>query len=191
MKKTEEKNYLSYKILEWVRKKFWRIASVLYAILVIVCTIITINMNGGIQEVLHILNDYPEQEYQQLEQELQSIIVECDGIYPQKLSVNSIKYDISYKEHSDFKGEYTIELTGNKARVTATIGKDLKKEDLTIERNYKTESDYRRGNYRSIFIALLLMPIFLILGIFFILYIFLFLFSIIEYFVRVYAKTKN
>lgn len=154
MEKTEERKPFIEKVNDWVsnhKKKIRLSAIVIYIISVTIGAIIDINLNGGIQEPL----DYPEQQYQQLEQELKNIIVEGDGIYTEELSNDSIKYDISYKEQPDSEGKYTITLTDD-VTISGTIGKKLKKEDLIIEREYKTESEYRIKTIGKIVLFLIL-----------------------------------
>lgn len=193
MEKTEERKLFIEKLIDWVenhKKKIWLSIFAIYIIFVIIFAIITIIANGGIQENLNLLNNYPEQKYQQIEQELQNIVVECDGIYPEKLSNDSIKYDISYKEHSDFEGEYTITLTDD-VTITGTIGKDFKKEDLIIEREYKTESEYRRNQYVSAFVGTTLIPVLALWFIVLILCVLLFIIALIDCLVKLYNSHKT
>ncbi len=193
MEKTEERKLFSDKLLNWVenhKKKIWLSTFAIYIIFVIIFAIITINMNGGIQTTLHLLNDYPEQKYQQLEQELQNIVVENDGIYPEELSNDSIKYDISYKEQSDSEGRYTIILT-DEVTITGTIGKDFKKEDLIIEREYKTESEYRKNQYFSTIAGIVLIPIFPLLFIALIISVLFLIIFLIENLAKWYNSHKT
>ena len=193
MEKTEERKFFIDKVSGRVnnhKKKMWLSAFAIYIIFVIIFAIIIINMNGGIQIILHIMNDYPEQKYQQLEQELQNIVVESDGIYPEKLSNDSIKSDISYKEQSDSTGKYTITLTDD-VTVTGTIGKDFKKENLIIEREYKTENEYRKNQYVTTIAGLVLIPIFPILFIIFIIDVIFFIICLIELFAKWYDSRKT
>ena len=153
MEKTEEKKFLSDIIINLIenhKKKIWLCTSVLYVIFVIIFAIITINRSGGIQSIL--------QKYQQLEQELQNIVHESDGIYIEELSSNSIKYYISYNEQSNSAGKYTIKLT-DEVTITGTIGKDFKKENLIIEREYETEREYRKQQYISITMVITIVPV--------------------------------
>lgn len=154
----EKMKIFSVKVSNWLNKHKKKIRLLLYYIIsVIISTIIIIDMRGGIQATLHLMNDYPEQKYQQLEQELQNILVESDGIYPEELSNDSIKYDISYMEQNNSEGKYTITLIDD-VTITGTIGKDFKKEDLIIEREYETESEYRKQQYVSTIAIILLIP---------------------------------
>lgn len=165
MEKTEERKLFSDKVSNWMdnhKKKIRLCIFAIYIILVIIFAIIIINMNGGIQTTLHLMNDYPEQKYQQLEHELQNIVVESDGIYPEELSNDSIKYDISYKEQYNSEGKYTIMLTDD-VTITGTIGKDFKKENMIIEREYETEGEYRKQQYVSTIAGIVLIPTFPIL----------------------------
>lgn len=193
MEKTEERKVFSDKVSNWVdnhKKKIRLSIFAIYIIFVIIFSIITINMNGGIQTSLHLMNDYPKQQYQQLEQELQNIVVENDGIYPEELSNDSIKYDISYKEQSNYEGKYTITLTDD-VTITGTIGKDFNKEDLIIEREYKTESEYRRQQYVSTIAGIVLIPIFPILIIALIILVLLLIIYLIELLVKWYNSHKT
>lgn len=190
MEKTEEKKLLSMKISNWIvnnRKKMWGITFAIYGIIVIIFAILTIIANGGLQESLYLLNDYPEQEYQELEEILRDIVVECDGIYPEKLPNDSIKYDVSYKEHSNFEGKYTITLTDD-VTITGTIGKDFKKENLIIEREYETESEYRRQQYVSTILGNTLIPVLAVCCIYLLLDFIFLLIIIIESLVKWYRK---
>lgn len=154
----EKMKIFSVKVSNWLNKHKKKIRLLLYYIIsVIISAIIIIDMRGGIQATLHLMNDYPEQKYQQLEQELQNILVESDGIYPEELSNDSIKYDISYMEQNNSEGKYTITLIDD-VTITGTIGKDFKKEDLIIEREYETESEYRKQQYVSTIAIILLIP---------------------------------
>lgn len=192
MEKTEEKKYLDDKITEWMdnnKKLMWIIRISLYIVFVIIFIIITINMNGGIQNYIHNLNYYPEQEYSQLEQEVQNIIVESDGIYPEKLSNDSIYYDISYKKSSDFEGQYTIKLIDD-ATVTATIGEDLKKENLIIEREYES-AEYRRNQYVSDITGTLLIPLFALGFLYFLKHVLLLAIFITEVLIEKICKNKK
>lgn len=137
----------------------WIIISALYFIFVIVFAIIVVNANGGFRQISHAINNYPEQEYLHLEEELQNIIVENDGIYPQKLSGDSVKYDLSYKETSDSEGKYTIVLSKDSVTITGTISRDLKKENLVIEREYGTGSEYKKQTLIHFIAGQLLLPI--------------------------------
>lgn len=193
MEKTEERKLFSDKVSGWVdnhKKKMWLSTFAIYIIIVIIFAIITINMNGGIQTTLHLMNDYPEQKYQQLEQELQNIVVENDGIYPEELSNDSIKYDISYKEHSNSTGKYTITLT-DEVTVTGTIGKDFKKENLIIEREYKTENEYRKNQYVPTIAGIVLIPIFPILFIILIIQVIFLIIYLIELLAKWYNSRKT
>ena len=190
MEKTEEKKFLSDIIINLIenhKKKIWLCTSVLYVIFVIIFAIITINRSGGIQSILHLLNDYPEQKYQQLEQELQNIVHESDGIYIEELSSNSIKYYISYNEQSNSAGKYTIKLT-DEVTITGTIGKDFKKENLIIEREYETEREYRKQQYISITMVITLVPVIAICFIGLILILLLLLSYIIDNIIKWYRK---
>ena len=192
MEKTEEKKLLSTEIVNWIknannRKKMWGIAFAVYGIIVIVFSILTIIANGGLQESIHILNDYPEQEYQELEDILRDIVVETDGIYPENLPNDSIKYDVSYKENSSFEGKYTITLT-DKVKITGTIGKDFKKENLIIEREYETASEYRRQQYVSTILGNTLIPVIIVCCIYLLLDFIFLLIIIIESIVEWYRK---
>ncbi len=189
---TEEKEYLSDKLEKWKynHKIMIRlIVFTLYIIFVISLAIILVNLNGGMQSTLHVLNDYPEQEYKQLEQELQNIIVEKDGIYPDKLSKDDIRYDISYHEYNNFEGEYNIELTDS-VTVTATIGKDLKKESLEIKREEETENEYRRSQWSSAIIGILVLSLIPILILILIIIVCMFILVVIEGFIKLYNKNK-
>ena len=193
MEKTEERKFFGDKVSDWRNnhiKKIWLSVFAIYIIFVIIFAIITVNMNGGIQTTLHLMNDYPEQKYQQLEQELQNIVVESDGIYPEELSNDSIKYDISYKEQSNSAGKYTITLT-DEVTVTGTIGKDFKKENLIIEREYKTENEYRKKQYVSTIAGIVLMPIFPILFIILIIEVILLIIYLIELIAKWYNSRKT
>lgn len=194
MKKTEteDKKYLSEKLVDWSgnhKKLFWLINFMLYSISVIAFVIITVNANGGMQATLHVLNDYPEQEYQRLEQELQNIIVEDDGIYPEKLSKDDIRYSISYKEYNDLEGEYEVELTDTET-ITATIGKDLKKEDLKIERERKTENEYRRWRWLVEIVEIILLPAMAFCILYIIILLIFLILLIIELFIKLYNEFK-
>lgn len=193
MEKTEEKKFFSDIYVSWIenhRKKIWLCTSITYVIFVIIFAIITINATGGIQASLHILNDYPEQEYQQLEQELQNIVLENDGIYIEELSNGSIKYDISYKEQSNSAGTYTITLTDD-VTITGTIGKDFKKENLIIEREYETENEYRKQQYASAILGITLIPVILICFINLIFCFFFLLIIIIEFLIKYFRKISK
>lgn len=193
MEKTEERKLFSDKVSDWVgnhKKKIWLSVFAIYIIFVIIFAIITINMNGGIQTTLHLMNDYPEQKYQQLEKEMKNIVVEGDGIYPEELSNAYIKYDISYKERSNSEGKYTITLT-DEVTITGTIGKDFNKEDLIIEREYKTESDYRKQQYVSTITGIVLIPIFPILFIVLIITVIFFIIGLIEFLIEFLVKWYN
>ena len=193
MEKIEEKKYLSDKITEWMdnNKKVVSIINfALYMLFVIIFIIITINMNDGLQKYINTLNYYPEQEYSQLEQELRNIVVESDGIHPEKLSNDSIYYDISYKESSDFEGQYTIELTDD-VTVTGKIGKDFKKENLIIERKYKSASEFRRTQNILTFIATTLIPLFTLFILNLLVLIFMVVLLIIEKFIKKICKNKE
>lgn len=158
MEKTEERKFFSDKLFSWIvyhKKNIWLSSFAIYIILVIIFVIITINMNGGIQSTLDVLNDYPEQKYQQLEQEMQNIVVDLHGIYPAKLSSDSIKFHILY---NNSEGKYIITLT-DEVTITGTIGKDFKKEEMIIEREYQTASEYRKHQYFSTIYLILLIPI--------------------------------
>ena len=190
MEKTEERNLFSDKISHWVgshKKKVWVSISAIYIIFVIIFSIIIINnTNGGIQAIQSFMNDYPEQEYQQLEQELKNIVVESDGIYPAELSNDSIQYDISYSE-----GKYTITLTDDVTTITGTIiGNDFKKEDLIIEREYKTEGEYRICHYLSNIAAILLISSFTFCFIALIIKLLLSIIYLIERLVKRYTAKK-
>ena len=193
MEKTEEKKFFSDIYVSWIknhRKKIWLCTSAIYVIFVIIFAIITIKANGGIQASLHLLNDYPEQEYQQLEQELQNIVLENDGIYIEELSNDSIKYDISYKEQSNSAGTYTITLTDD-VTITGTIGKDFKKEDLIIEREYETENEYRKQQYVSAVLGITLIPVTLICFINLFFCFFFLLIIIIEFLIKYFRKISK
>ena len=193
MEKTEERKFFSDKVYAWKGnhiKKICLSVFAIYIIFVIIFAIITVNMNGGIQTTLHLMNDYPEQKYQQLEQELQNIVVESDGIYPEELSNDSIKYDISYKEQSNSAGKYTITLT-DEVTVTGTIGKDFKKENLIIERGYKTENEYRKNRYVSVIAGIVLIPIFPILFIILIIEVIFLIINLIELIAKWYNSRKT
>ena len=190
MKKTEEREFLCEKLHNWAvnhKKKIWLST---YVIFIIAFAIIIIIGNGGIQATVHSLNDYPEEKYQELEQELQNIVVERDGIYPEELSNDSIKYEIVYKETSNSEGKYTITLTDG-ATVTGTIGKDLKKEDLIIEREYKTKRAYRADMYSILFFGLLTIPVIPTIFLFLIINLFCGIILSIEYLFRWYLKKKD
>lgn len=192
MEKTEEKKYLDDKITEWMdnnKKLMWIIRISLYIVFVIIFIIITINMNGGIQNCIHNLNYYPEQEYSQLEQEVQNIIVESDGIYPEKLSNDSIYYEISYKKSSDFEGQYTIKLIDD-VTVTATIGEDLKKANLIIEREYES-AEYRRNQYVSDITGTLLIPLLALVFLYFLKHVLLLAIFITEVLIEKICKNKK
>lgn len=189
---TEEKKYLSDKLSDWRenhKKLIYLIAFILYSILAIAFVISIVNGNGGMQATLHGMNDYPEQEYRQLEQELQNIIVENVGIYPEKLSKDNIRYNISYEQYNDFEGEYKVELTDT-VTVTATIGKDLKKEDLKIERGNKTEKEYRRSQWLPMIVGIILIPAYEVLILYVIILILYSVILIIEFFIKLYNKNK-
>lgn len=193
MEKTEEKKFFSdilVSLIENHRKKIWLCTSIVYVIFVIIFAIITINANGGMQTSIHLLNDYPEQKYQQLEQELQNIVHENDGIYIKELSSDSIKYDISYKEQSNSEGKYTITLTDD-VTITGTIGKDFKKENLIIEREYETESEYRKQQYVSAILGITLIPVILICFINLIFCLFFLLIIIMEFLIKYFRKISK
>ena len=193
MEKTEERKLFSDKVSNWVdnhKKKIWLTTFAIYIICVIIFAIITINMSGGIQTTLHLLNDYPEQKYQQLEQELRNIVVEGDGIYPEELSNDSIKYVISYKEQSNSEGKYTIKLT-DEVTITGTIGTDFKKEDLIIERQYKTESEYRKNQYVPTIVGIVVIPIFPFFFIALIIYVLFVIIILIENLIKWYNSHKT
>lgn len=193
MEKTEERKLFSDKISDWVgnhKKKIRLSFFAIYIIFVIIFAIITVNMNGGIQTTLHLMNDYPEQKYQQLEQELKNIVVESDGIYPEELSNDSIKYNISYKEQSNSEGKYTITLTDD-VTVTGTIGKDLNKENLIIEREYETESEYRKQKYVITIARIVLIPIFLISFMVLTIHVYFFIIYLIELLAKLYNSSKT
>lgn len=161
MKKTEERKYLDDKILEWANKHkkiLWLICSIVYIISVIAFTILIVDVNGGPEEFWHSLNYYPEQEYQQLEQEMHNIIVEGDGIYPERLSNGDIKHDITYRETESSEGEYKIILKSDNVTVTGTIKEDLKKEYLIIERKHETENEYKKEQYVPTVMGILILP---------------------------------
>lgn len=192
MEKTEERKLIIEKLSDWVdnhKKKIWLSVSAIYVIFVIVFAMIVINANGGIQAIKHSLNDYPEQKYQQIEQEMQNIIVEKDGIYPEELSNDSIKYEIVYEEQSNSEGKYTITLTGD-VTITGTIEKDFDKEDLKIEREYETESEYRKNQYVGFIVPIILIPAGAFFSIFAILYVILMIIALIEYLVIRYSHKK-
>lgn len=181
MQKTEGRGVFSEKLFAWVqgrRKMIGLFFLALYIIFVITFAVCMVIANGGVQGIAHKLNNYPEYSYQQLEQELQNIIVENDGIHPERLSNASIKYDISYQQHSSFEGEYTVKLTDD-VTVTAKIGKDFKLKKEGIEREYKTEGEYRIQQYFSTFIGVLGVPLLFILILFLMGYFLLLIISII------------
>lgn len=98
--------------------------------------------------------------------------------------------DISYKEQSNSEGKYTITLT-DEVTITGTIGKDFKKEDLIIEREYKTESEYRKNQYIQTITGIVLIPIFPLLFITFIILGLIFIIGLIEFLVKVYNSYKT
>ena len=192
MEKTEKRKLFSERVFDYVdnhQKKFWLSIFAIYIIFVIIFSILTIYANGGIEKNLSLLNDYPEQQYQQLEQELQNIVVENDGIYPEKLSNDSIQYDILYEEHSDYEGKYIITLTDD-VTVTGTIEKNLNKKDLIIEREYKTQNEYRKSQYVSAILGTALIPVLILCFIFMILLILFLIISSIEHFIQFYKSYK-
>lgn len=100
---------------------------------------------------------YSESTYQHLEHELQNIIVENDDVYIEKLH-DGIIYSIEYKESSTSEGQYEIVLEKGTCNITATIGKELNKEQLVIERNYENSDQYIKKQYITLIVGTLLLP---------------------------------
>lgn len=94
-----------------------------------------------------------------------------------------------YEEHSDYEGKYTITLNDD-VTVTGTIGKDLKKEDMIIEREFETESAYRKSQYVPAIVGTALLPALALCFIFIILSILLLIIGFIEHFIRFYKSYK-
>ena len=193
MEKTEEIKLFTDKVVNVLvnHKKVIRLINcAVYVIFVIIFTMITIYANGGIQSTMHLLNDYPEQKYQQLETEMRNIVVEREGIYPEELSKDSIYYEISYKESSNSEGKYTITLTDD-VTITGTIGKHFDKEDLKIEREYETESDYRKNRYVPAIVLIILIPLLALAVIILFLNLLLLIIFIIEILVKLCISHKK
>ena len=169
MEKNEKRKWVSKKILEWVINHKKNICLNLYIVLVMIFTMAITDECGGIQATIDFLNYYPEQEYQQLEEELRNMIVEGEEVDPKKLSRDSLEYEISYKINSDNEGMYAITLsetlTEDLVTITGEVGKTLKKEELKIERDFEKASEYILTKYVAVIFAILLMSLIMLAAI--------------------------
>ena len=81
-------------------------------------------------------------------------------------------------EQNNSEGKYIITLTDD-VTITGTIGKDFKKDNLIIEREYETEGEYRKLQYVSTIAIIVLMPILPIMFIYVLLIIIFIILSIL------------
>lgn len=194
--KTEE--LFIERAFNWVfvdnKKRLFLICLIVYLIILVVFTPLVFHHGGGVASVFNDLNTYPEQDYQQLEDEIQNIqniIVEGKGISPENLSNKNISYDISYHTSSTSEGEYEIKLSYNRAEVRCEIGKDCKKENIKIERNFETVSEYRRSEYFSFFATLLLFPFMLVTSLLLLYILFLLITLPLSLLIRAIKRSKK
>ena len=165
MDKTEEKRNFADKILEWEKnnlKKIWIICSILFFIGLVCTYILMVIDSGGFKAHYKDLFIYPEQKYEQLEKEVQNVIVEGKGIYPERLSRDDINYEITYEQSTFEGGYYTITLT-DYISVTATVDKKYNKDSIKIDRDLKTKSDYIVSNALAELLIIVYVPLVIIL----------------------------
>ena len=139
-----EKKDFATRVSEWAKKHrqniIWLFV-ILYLDFVVITFFVGFDGFKGVKEQL----SYPEQQYVLLEQEMEKVIVQNEGFYPDKISNENITYDMLYHETSNSEGIYTIKMIDNTNNVyiTGKIDKNFDKQTLVVERHYENNAEYK------------------------------------------------